>query len=220
MVAWEDKSRGLFGRWWGTVKEAMLNSRAFFAAASQSDDPWPSVTFAMTTGAFVGVVYGVLIAILYGAIGGLGALSAASSHGRGSGGGAAAFGIIAAMGIGFAVLMPVMYVFIGLIGPWINGGLYHLMLMMMGGTSRSYSSTVRVVGYSMAAKVCLFVPGIGGLISLVVFVMSASVGLDETHKSGLGKAIAAVLLPFLLFCLCYCGCSFFAGFMSAASHRR
>jgi hypothetical protein len=219
MVAWEDKSRGLFGRWWGTVKEVLLNGRAFHGASAQSDDPWPSVTFAMTTGAFVGLVQGLFVAILYGAIGGIGALGVGSKGGRGAGGGAAVFGVLAAMGIAAAILMPIFYVIGGLVVPWIFGGLNHLALAMLGGTSRAYSSTVRITGYTTAAWVSLCVPGVGGLIAIVLIVMSMALGLDETHKSGMGKAIAAAIIPFILVCLCYCGCYALMLFMGVAASK-
>jgi hypothetical protein len=218
VVAWEDKSQGLFARWWGTFKEVCFNGKRFHAAAAQNDDPWPAVTFAVTNGAIVGLLVGIFVAILYLAIGGIGAIAASSGGRHGSTPGAAVFGMVAAMGIGMAIAMPILYVILGFIGPWISGGLHHLGLVMVGGTSKPYSSTVRVVGYSTAAQIFSVVPGIGGLLSIGLMIVSLVIGLDETHKCGSGKAIFAAVLPFLLLCLCYCGCYVIGIAMSAASH--
>jgi hypothetical protein len=216
-VAWEDRSRGIFGRWWGTVKEACMNSRAFQAAAAQSDDPWPAVTFAVTNGAIVGVVGGLFVALIYSAIGGLGALSVASSgHGSKMG-----FGMIAAMGIGVAVVLPIFYILAGLLMPWIMGGLHHLALAMVGGASRPYGSTVRVVGYASAGQLLAFVPMVGGMLSLAMTIISLVTGFEETHKCGTGKAVAGTLLPLLIFGVCCCGCyvMMIALGASAGAHR-
>jgi hypothetical protein len=220
VVAWEDKSLGLFARWWGTFKEVCFNGKRFHAAAAQSEDPWPAITFAVTNGAILGVLLGVFIAIMYLAIGGIGAIAAASG-GRGMAGpGAAVFGTIAAMGIGFAIAMPIVYITLGFIGPWISGGIHHVGLMITGGATRPYSSTVRVVGYSSAPEVFGVIPGVGGLLWFALKIVSLVIGLDETHKCGTGKAVFAALLPFILICVCYCGCYSVLGFVTAAAGHR
>jgi len=220
VVPWEDKSLGLFARWFGTFKEVCFNGKRFHAAASQNEDPWPAVTFAVTNGAIVGLIVGVFVAVIYLAIGGIGAMAASSAGRGGSSPGAAVFGVVAAMGVGFAIAMPILYVIGGFIGPWISGGIHHLGLMMVGGTSKPYSSTVRVAGYSSAAQIFSVIPGVGGLLMMGLVIVSLVLGLDETHKCGSGKAIFAAILPFLLFCLCYCGCYVFAFAMGGmAGHR-
>jgi len=215
-VAWEDTSRGFFGRWWDTVKEVSFNPKSFFAAAAQSDNPWPSVTFAMTNAAFIGLVLGALIAIFYIGFGGLGMLGALGSGGKGAGGaGAAIFAVMSAIGVFMAVLYPVMLMIQALAAPWIVGGLQHLTLMLLGGATKSYTHSVRVVGYGWAAHTWLLVPCVGPLIWLVMSVIVYTVGHDETHKCGIGKALVAVLgIPVL--CMC---CYFLFGFIMAASSR-
>ncbi len=217
VVAWEDKSRGIFGRWWGTVKEVNFNARAFHAASAQNDDPWPAVTFAIVNGLILGVPIGAFFAIIYTAMGGFFASLAKP------GGSAAApiFAIMTAVGVGVGIALPFLYALGGLISPWIAGGLHHIALAIVGGTSKSYSHTVRVSGYTLAGQLWAAIPMVGGLIAAVFMLISLVTGLDETHKSGMGKAVFAALAPFLLLCLCYCGCAALSGFMQASvPHHR
>lgn len=222
VVAWEDKGQSLFARWWGTFKEVCFNSKRFHVAASQSDDPWPAVTFAVTTGAITGLGLGLFLGLIYVAIGGIGAFTAMSSTGRhGAGPAAGVFGVLAGVGVGMVVLLPLFYMLMELIGPWIIGGLHHVALLMVGGATRPYSSTVRVVGYSAAAEALNCVPIAGGMLAFGLRLVSKTIGLEETHKCGSGKAIFAAVFPYLLGCLCYCACYILlgaVGFASAARH--
>jgi hypothetical protein len=214
VVAWEDSSQGFFGRWWTTVREVSFNPRVFFGAASQNDNPWPAITFAMSNAAFIGLVLGGLIAIFYIGFGGLGMLAAMGSGGKGSGGaGAAIFGMMGAIGVFAAILYPVMLMIQALIGPWIIGGLQHLTLMLVGGATKSYTHSVRVVGYGWASYFWILVPCVGPFIWLIIMAISLTVGHDETHKCGIGKALVAVFgIPLL--CMC---CYFILGFAMAAA---
>lgn len=218
VVAWEDKGLGLFARWWGTFKEVCFNSKSFHIAASKSDDPWPAVTFAVTSGAITGVGLGLFIGLIYVAIGGIGALTAASSAGRhGAGPAAAVFGMLAAMGVGMIIVLPLFYMLMELVSPWIVGGLHHLALVMVGGATKPYNSTVRVVGYSAGAEALNCIPIAGGMLAFGLRLVSKVIGFDETHHCGSGKAIFAAVFPYLLFCLCYCGCYIVLGAVGFAS---
>jgi hypothetical protein len=220
-VAWEDQSRSFFSRWWGTVKEVSFNPRSFFEAASNNDNPWPGVTFGITTGGMMGLLFGIFVALIYLALGGM--MAAAASSTKGGGGPAAAMmGIFGVMGIGVAILYPIQFMISALVGPWISGGIYHLMLSILKGASKSYTHTVRVTAYAHAAYFWLIVPGFGGLIVMIVSLVSNIVGLDATHKCGMGKAVAAVLGPVVVFCTCCCLIYFlaFAGAAASAPPRR
>jgi hypothetical protein len=191
------------GRWWATVKEASFNPRAFFTAASNNDNPWPSVTFGMVSGGIGGLAFGLLIAIVYLGLGGIGALAASAGGSSSAGPSAAFFGVMGAMGIFAAIVYPMMFVFYALVVPWITGGIQHLVLMMLGGATKSYTHSVRVVGYSLAGYAFMAIPCVGGLIGGVIICIALVVGLDATHKCGIGKALLAVFgLPILCTC-CY-----------------
>ncbi|HVY47533.1 MAG TPA: hypothetical protein VHB21_16705 [Minicystis sp.] len=215
VVAWEDQSLGFFSRWWSTVREVTFNPRGFHAASAANDNPWPSITFAVTTGALVGVVYGAFLAVIYIAFGGIGAI--ASMGGRGAAGPAAAvFGMLSAMGIAVAILQPIQQAFAAFVGPWISGGIVHVCLAILKGTTKPYANTVRVAGYTHAATLWILVPVVGWLGTIIVSIISWAVGLDETHKCGIGKALGAIFMPAILLCLCCCG-GYAAVFATAAA---
>jgi hypothetical protein len=209
VVAWEDASKGLIGGGWETFREACFNPRSFFSGVAQSDNPWPSITFGMATNGLGGFLYGIFVSLIYLFIGGVmtSAMSGTSGRGGGgfgAGGPAAMIGIMGAMGVFAIILYPFLFALSALITPWISGGLYHLLLVLMKGATKPYTSTVRVLGYSNAATLWMVIPGIGGLISVGFHLVLTIIGLDETHKCGIGKAVAAVLIPLVLLCGCCC----------------
>lgn len=204
-VAWEDASKGIIGGGWETFKDACFTPKTFFAGVAQNDNPWPSITFGMATGGLAGFLYGVFISVIYLAIGGVVAASlSGTSRGTGPGGPGMMLGIMGAMGLFAVIAYPIMFALIALITPWISGGVYHLMLMLMKGATKPYTNTVRVLGYSNAATIWMVIPGIGSLVSLGFHLVLTVVGLDETHKCGIGKAVAAVLIPMVVVCGCCC----------------
>ena len=212
-MAWEDASKGLVGGGWETFKEACFNPRSFFAGVAQSDNPWPAITFGMATNGLAGFLYGIFISIIYLFIGGIMA-SALGTGGRGFGLGSGSsssssgpgvmIAVMGAMGVFAIIAYPLMFALSALITPWISGGVYHLMLLLFRGATKPYTSTVRVMGYSNAATMWMVIPGIGSLVSIGFHMVLTVIGLDEVHKCGIGKAIAAVLVPFVLFCGCCC----------------
>jgi hypothetical protein len=88
------------------------------------------------------------------------------------------------------------------IGLFIFGGILHLCLMLFGGASRSFETTFRVTGYAVGASYlfCL-VPMCGGLVALVYLIVLATIGLSRAHQTTTGKALMAVLSPFILCCV-------------------
>lgn len=216
VVAWEDTSLGLFGRWWGTCRDMLFDCRKFQAASAQSEDPWPAVTFSAMSLAIAGVVQGVLIGLFYGVVGGLGALGVSRS-----GASVKVAGIMVAVGVGIAVIAPVMGFVAGFVFPWVAGGLHHLTLQIIGAGTKPYGSTVRVAGYASAAQLFGCVPGVGPLAALALGVIAMTLGFDETHKCGMGKAAAAAALPVFLLLVCGCGCYFamIAGVSWAGTHH-
>ena len=204
VVPWEDASKGIFGGGWETFKEACFNPKAFFAGVAQNDNPWPAITFGMASNGLAGFLYGVFVSIIYLFIGGIMASALGGSSGFGSKGPGAMFAVMGAMGVFAVILYPIMFAVSALITPWISGGVYHLMLMLFRGATKPYTNTVRVTGYSNAATMWMMIPGIGGLASIGFHIVLTVIGLDETHKCGIGKAVAAVLVPIVLVCGCCC----------------
>jgi hypothetical protein len=123
--------------------------------------------------------------------------------------------------VGFVIQVVFAPVWIA-IGVFVAAGIFHLMLLILGGAQRDFEATFRVVGYAQAPAVLMLVPFCGGFVagawSLVLYVM----GLAEAQGIGHGKAAAAVLLPLVLVCCC-CGLAIllFAGALGTfLSHAR
>jgi hypothetical protein len=202
-VAWESRSQSFFGRWYATVRATTMEPRAFFSLASASEDPMPSVMFSAANGLIVGLGFGIFVAIAYVAMGAMGALSEVASGGRGGAGAGMAIGIFTAMGLFAAVIYPVMFAFSGFINPWIQGGITHLSLALLGGTKRPYQSTVRVAAYAHGPMALMLIPCVGFLLAPIAQMIALVVGVDETHQCGLGKALFAVLLFPTICCILY-----------------
>ncbi len=213
VVAWEDPSLSFLGKWWGTVKESALPSRAFGAKVATSAEAMPAVTFSLSVFALFGLLVGVFVGVMYAAMGGFAAMAGGKSAGP-------IGAMMAGMGIGMAILYPLMFAAWGFVGPWISGGIHHLLLMMMSGASKPYSSSVRVAGYSNGTYLWSLIPCVGGVVAFVMSIIQNILGLDETHRCGTGKAAAAVLIPIVVGLLCFCGSygTMIALVMGAAPH--
>jgi hypothetical protein len=87
---------------------------------------------------------------------------------------------------------------------FILAGIFHLFLMMVGGTKEStagFEGTVRALAYSWVTNVAQVIPIVGGFWPLWAMVLSI-IGLARVHHTSTGKAAAAVLLPLALCCIC------------------
>jgi hypothetical protein len=104
----------------------------------------------------------------------------------------------AATTIALAVLGP----FLVALGMLLTSAVFHLFLMLFGGATRGFSGTLRVVAYAQACEIFGLLPICGWPIAVVWGAVVQIVGLDAVHRSGPGKAAAAVLVPGLLCCGC------------------
>lgn len=105
-------------------------------------------------------------------------------------------------GIVMSLIMTPIFTVIGL---FIFGGILHLMLLLVGGLENSeagFEGTLRAAAYSQTSTVAQIVPVIGGMISFIWGLFLIVTGITRLHGTSDGKAIAAVLLPIVLCCLC------------------
>jgi hypothetical protein len=116
----------------------------------------------------------------------------------------------------WAVILPVTLV----VSLFIMAGIVHLMLLLVGVRTRSFETTFRVAAYgsgSTAVFQCL--PFCGGIIGGIWAIVVAIIGQAKAHETDMGRAAAAILIPFALCCLC-CIAAFAllaAGFANLAS---
>jgi hypothetical protein len=108
------------------------------------------------------------------------------------------------------------------VGVMVWSGIVHLLLLLLGGASRGFEATARVVAYAQAVSVLCLVPFCGGLVGGVWAIVVQTSGLAAAQRIGLGKAAVAVLLPLILLCCC-CAAAFgtlFAGALGLAGRMR
>lgn len=91
--------------------------------------------------------------------------------------------------------------FAAVLGVFLIGGLYHLLLMLMNAASGGYRGTVRVLCYAAGPVVFGIVPILGNLVATVWWVVLAIVGLRNVHRTETWKAAVAVLVPVALLML-------------------
>lgn len=126
-------------------------------------------------------------------------------------GSAGAGGVIATL-----IFAPIL----GIIGLFIWSGIVHLTLSLLGGlrdSTAGFEGTFRAASYSYVAQLAQLVPMVGGLITFVWSVALQMIGLSSIHRTSQGKAVAAVLIPFVVCCCLGIGLAFaFAGAIAAA----
>lgn len=99
---------------------------------------------------------------------------------------------------------------------FILSGIFHLFLLMVGGTKDStagFEGTVRAVSYASVSNLAQVIPLAGGVIGAVWGIVLYVIGLARVHHTTTGKAALAVLLPLVLCCVCVI---IFAATMGAA----
>lgn len=135
-----------------------------------------------------------------------------------------AFGWMLASG-GFGMVMAIFITPIfSVIGLFIWGGILHLCLLLVGGLEDSdagFEGTVRSVAYSQTSYIAQLVPIIGGIVAFIWGLFLMVTGVTRIHGTSDGKAIAAILLPLVLCCLCVVAMFTFgvgAAFMGAANN--
>lgn len=110
-------------------------------------------------------------------------------------------------GAGFIVGLIVMPV-VTVIWVFLWGAIVHVLLVLVGGLDSSdagFEGSLRVVAYSSVGNLAKLVPVIGDLISIVWMIVLMVIGLNRIHGTSEGKAVAAVLLPVVLCCVCAAG---------------
>jgi hypothetical protein len=88
----------------------------------------------------------------------------------------------------------------------LSAAINHLFLMMLGGASRGFEATFRVVCYSVGAASPLFlIPCLGPLSSLISTMAFEITGLSRVHETTAWKAAMASLLPWFICCGVFVG---------------
>jgi hypothetical protein len=108
------------------------------------------------------------------------------------------FGFPIFVSVGLMVVAPLFV----LIGVFVWSAILHLFLMLVGGANNGFASTVRVVCYAGTVQVLQVVPFCGGMIAAIWGLVLYIIGIAIAQRTSQGKAALAVLLPFVLCCVC------------------
>jgi hypothetical protein len=107
------------------------------------------------------------------------------------------------------VALPVICVIVAFMG----SALYHLIVLVLGGT-RGYETTFRVYAYSAGAvQVLAVIPGLGGMVGGIWSMVLVYNGFRHCQQMSSGRALMATLAPVILSCCCFGAIAF--AFVSA-----
>jgi hypothetical protein len=183
--AWENLDEaGTVSGFLKTLYGSMFNPGTFFNHMRRRDGYLNPLIYAMILGSFA-----ILVSI------GWECLFVSLGNRFVDAGSSEQFGGMRAVSYGLtAILSPIMVVAI----VFVSSGIFHLILLALGGGAQGFQTSFRVVCYSQGTGVWNIVPffgaAIGGVWNLVLLV----VGFAESHGASPWKAIAAVLIPVII----------------------
>ncbi|HSB63584.1 MAG TPA: Yip1 family protein [Thermoanaerobaculia bacterium] len=105
-------------------------------------------------------------------------------------------------GIVAQVILGPLFIALGL---FIGSAIFHVAFMIVGalrGSRSQFEGTFRAVSYSSIAHIAYVIPFVGGLVALVWRIYLMMLGVQQLHKTTQGKALAGILLPIALCCVC------------------
>lgn len=189
ILPWDERETlGLWRAWWRTSVLMISSPTQTLQDASPDGTIGSSTTFAaLSTLAGVGTTIAIQGLSMIGIV-------AAAAMGKN---GSLASGVGGMVGMIFALLITVFF-FFGSV--FINSGLDHLMLMLLGANPRSYSVTLRAQALSMGPYLVGLVPICGFYVFPLWSLVLRILALMHLHKTTAGKATLAVLLPVIVLC--------------------
>jgi hypothetical protein len=210
---WDDRDRlGLAAALIETTKQILGQPTPFFRAMPRTGGIGSPLLYAVIIG-WIGLVAAAFYSVLFQSVVGssMGALGDNAEM-------AQALGFAQSWG-GFLLQVVFGGVMVA-IGVFIASGIYHVMLLVLGGARHGFEATFRVVCFAEAPYVLMVVPFCGNVIAGVWGIVLAIIGLSQAHQIGGGKAAAAVLLPLVILCCCCAGLGLlFAGAIGAVASQ-
>ncbi|HEX7901396.1 MAG TPA: YIP1 family protein [Planctomycetota bacterium] len=199
--AWEDRSKGLLRRWWGTWGQSNFAPKAFFRGLKpDGGHAWPVgfafgltaqflalLVLAMIAGVGLLEVYGVDFKPLARQMTEQGVPTSAPELAKAVRWSPAA---VAAVGIPTAFLGVTLALYV-------SSFLWHGLLKLLGGRG-TFQSTLRVVGYGSGAAAWLLIPFAGAVMAPLMNMALYYHGFREMHGLSRFRAAFAVLLPVLV----------------------
>lgn len=184
-IPFENRDKiGFWSSLWSTWKLACLRPSQFFPSAGDSHDTGSALIFFIMT-ATLGAYGGYLLSLPLRLAVFIHFISVMSQ-------GANAFpqlttGLVILANVAWLFLIPVVLIF----GLMFSALLTHLFLMLAGGASRGFGTTLRTLAYAGGANL---IPGIGWIWSLVV----GFIGLAKAHRTELWRVALASVVEFFV----------------------
>jgi hypothetical protein len=105
--------------------------------------------------------------------------------------------ILVAAACGVVVFLPLFLI----AGAFISAGIYHALLLLVGGGNKGFEATFRALAYVGGATALLqLVPLCGGYIYPLANLVYAVIALKEVHRTDLWRVVLAALLLFMICC--------------------
>jgi hypothetical protein len=190
VIPWEDRTRPFFDGLFTTVRLLAIAPAEAFRRMPVAGGIGRPLFYAVVIG-WLGVAVGVAWNLLFQGMWLPFMQSVEDVAGMG-----AIYGLTLGTGIAIAILAPLFIV----IGVFVAAAVLHLMLLLVGGASSGFETTLRVVCYTQTAQLAGLVPCCGGIIGLIWTVVLYVIGFSTAHRTSQGKALLAVLLPLVLCC--------------------
>ncbi len=182
LCAWEDTSKGVVRRWWGTWFASNFSPRRFFTELPKSSGhKWP-----------VGYAFGLLAQAIV--LVGIGMVLAGGLHVAG-GNQISTRTAWTSVGV-YAALIPVSFVAVAAF-LYVQSFLWHLLLWVLGAKG-GFQGTLRVIGYSSGTVAWGLIPWLGPVIGGFLKMVLYYHGFRRVHGLSGPRAFFAVMFPVLL----------------------
>lgn len=189
---WDRGEGSWIGAYISTIKLSFARPTYFFSGVARSADMGKPFVFALVNAVIVALIVAAYQIGFQTFLAGAQVASSVESMVS------ALSGPVAAL-IGVLIMLFVVPV-LTCVGLFISSGIYHVCLMLLGGATRPFVHTFRVVCYSSGPQLLQVLPLAGGMIAGVWQLVLTIIGLKTVHNTTYGKVVIAVFLPMLLCC--------------------
>ena len=189
-VPWENlESHGFFPALYRTVQRVMLTPADFFSELTTGGG------FSHPTVFYLLLMEVPALALVFWLMSGL------LPQGQGEAGGLFQVGLTGVGSVTFLLVFPVFM----LVNLFVSSGMYHILLMALGGGSAGYEGTFRVVCYSAAPMVLALVPVFGMWVGGIWQLVCLFYGFKLVHDLSSLKAALPIVLVQIVFLLLVSG---------------
>ncbi|MDK2970976.1 MAG: hypothetical protein PWP23_731 [Candidatus Sumerlaeota bacterium] len=189
--AWEDPNLGLVSRLVETVKPVFARPTEFFRTMRLEGDFLKPLYFGVIMSSVVAFAVMLLQVVIQGIT-----LIPALASGRNTEDAIAGFAIFAGTMLCTLVLTPLFAAG----GLFMQAGILHLCLMIVGGANKGFEATFRVCCYAAAINLLAIIPCVGGYIAGPWMIVAQILGVINTHETDTWRGVMAVLLPIIVCC--------------------